>query len=105
MYYTMHLEALPVAARNHHEMYLYDKWIKNNITAPFPVTRSGVLEKLHRGQKGNATEIDQVLSTLSMLQSQGRQTHDLVFRLQNALDHFQTSRAGKQRGPTNAKGK
>ena len=46
IYYTMHLEALPVAQRNHHEMYLYDNWIENKITAPFPVKRSGVLEKV-----------------------------------------------------------
>jgi len=41
----MYLKELNIAARNHHEIYLYEHFVTRKATLPFPIGRSIALEK------------------------------------------------------------
>jgi len=85
IYYTMYLENLQVAQRNHHELYLYDNWIEHKLTAPFPVGRAGVLENVLL--RGGGSTIDMVKSEISKIRSQSQNTQNMVGRLRLMVEN------------------
>ena len=83
IYYTMYLEGIPVAERNHHEIYLHEQLIRKSEFAPFPIKRSGALEK--RGESGRKGIAD-VVSIVEQVSAQGEQTQDLLRKIRTDID-------------------